>query len=55
MSQLSTPGSGASPSSESDIYTVLIIVAFLFVIIATVYVGYRAMQLFGTVLPPGGA
>jgi hypothetical protein len=56
MSQLSTPGSGlARPSGENDVYTALILVAFLFVLIATIYVGVRAQMLFGTLLPPGGS
>lgn len=56
MSQLGTPGSGLSrPSAENDVYTVLIVVAFLFVLIATIYVGYRAQTFFGTLLPPGGS
>jgi hypothetical protein len=56
MSQMSTPGSGiARPSGENDIYTALILVAFLFVLTATIYVGFRAQMLFGTLLPPGGS
>jgi flagellin-like protein len=56
MSQMSTPGSGLSRASgESDIYTALILVAFLFVLTATIYVGYRAQTLFGTLLPPAGS
>jgi hypothetical protein len=56
MSTMSTAGSGAArPSAENDIYTALIVVAFLSVLIATIYVGYRAQMLFGTLLPPGGS
>lgn len=56
MSTMSTPGPGAArPSAEDDVYTALIIVAFLFVLTATIYVGYRAQTLFGTLLPPGGS
>jgi uncharacterized membrane protein len=52
----STLGSGSSrPSAENDIYTALVIVAFLFVLVAVIYVGYRAQTLFGTLLPPGGS
>lgn len=43
------------PRAENDIYTALIFVAFLFVLAATIYVGYRAMTLFGGLLPPGGS
>ena len=50
------PGPGRTrPSSESDIYTALLCVAFLFLLVATIYVGYRAVTLFGGLLPPGGA
>jgi hypothetical protein len=56
MSQMSTPASGLSRASgENDVYTALILVAFLFVLTATIYVGYRAQMLFGTLLPPGGS
>lgn len=57
MSMMNTPGplSGPRATNESDIYTVLVLVAFLFVLAATVYVGYRAQTLFGTLLPPGGS
>jgi hypothetical protein len=57
MSQLSTPGSGFSSrsSADNDIYTALILVAFLFVLTATIFVGFRAQTLFGTLLPPGGS
>jgi len=55
MSQMSTGGGVARPSAENDVYTALTVVAFLFVLIATIYVGYRALALFGTLLPPGGS
>ncbi len=45
----------ARPKADSDIYTALMLVAFLFVLVATIYVGYRAMTLFGSVLPPPGS
>lgn len=51
-------GSGRSvtrPKAENDIYTALMLVAFLFVLAATFYVGYRALSLFGTLLPPPGS
>jgi hypothetical protein len=51
-----SPGPGRSrPAAENDVYTALLCVAFLSVLIATVYVGYRALSMFGTLLPPGGA
>lgn len=56
MSQMSTPAAGFSrPSGENDVYTALVVVAFLFVLTATGFVGYKAMMLFGAVLPPGGS
>lgn len=49
------PGRTSRPSAENDIYTALLCVAFLFLLVASVYVGYRAVALFGGLLPPGGA
>jgi len=52
---MSTAGTGASRGgAENDVYTALILIAFLFVLVATIYIGYRAQTLFGTLLPPGG-
>jgi hypothetical protein len=52
----SGPGRGAARSAaENDVYTVLMAVAFLFALVALVYVGYRAISLFGSVLPPPGS
>jgi flagellin-like protein len=51
----SGPARGSRTKAESDIYTVLVVVAFLFVLTATIYVGYRVFDLFGTVLPPPGS
>lgn len=42
-------------SADPDIYTALTVIAFLFLLTATVYVGYRAYSLFGDLLPPGGS
>lgn len=42
------------PRAENDVYTVLIVTAFLAVLAALIYVGYRAVSLFGSVLPPPG-
>lgn len=42
------------PTADSDVYTALLCIAFLFLLAATVYVGYRAMTVFGGLLPPGG-
>ena len=55
---MATPGPGRSvsrPKAENDVYTAMMVVAFLFVLVATLYVGYRAMSLFGTILPPPGS
>jgi hypothetical protein len=48
-------GPSSRSTGESDIYTALLAVAFLFLLAATGYVGYRAVTLFGGLLPPGGA
>ncbi|MEW6199664.1 MAG: hypothetical protein AB1601_13505 [Planctomycetota bacterium] len=48
-------GPRSVPIGESDIYTVLLLVSFLFLLVATIYVAYRAVTLFGGLLPPGGA
>ena len=52
-----SPGLGRAsrPDAESDIYTVLLMVAFLSLLLATVYIGYRAVTMLGGLLPPGGA
>lgn len=56
MTQLNNPGPSRSrPAPENDIYTVLMLAAFVCILAATIYVGYRAMSLFGTLLPPPGA
>ena len=50
-----TPGSGKSRATgDDDIYAALIVIAFLAVLIATIYVGYRAQVLFGKIIPIGG-
>lgn len=41
--------------TDNDIYTVLLIIAFLALLVATIYVSYRAVTMFGGLLPPGGA
>lgn len=56
MTQMGSMGGGAGrPAADNDVYTALAAIAFLFVLVATIYVGYRAMTLFGTLLPPGGS
>ena len=56
MTKLNTgPSRPSGPRAENDIYTALTCVAFLFILVATIYVGYRAMTLFGSLLPPGGS
>ena len=56
MSTMNTPGMGGAPrSSDNDVYTVLALVATLFVLVATIYIGYRSMSLCGTLLPAGGS
>jgi hypothetical protein len=56
MSTMNTPGAGSPQTGgENDIFTALTAVAFLFVLAATIYVGYRAVTLFGSLLPPPGS
>ena len=49
------PSRGTQSKAENDVYTVLVLIAFLFVLVATLYVGFRAVDLFGTILPPPGS
>lgn len=55
MSILNTGPRSSRPGGETDVYTVLLLVAFLFLLVATIYVAYRSVTLFGGLLPPGGA
>ena len=55
MTGMSTGPRSARPSGENDVYTALLLVAFLFLLVATIYVGYRSVTMFGGLLPPGGA
>lgn len=56
MSQMTTPGGmSAQRSADNDVYTVLMLVATLFSLTATIYIAYRAAAFFGSVLPPGGS
>lgn len=43
------------PKADNDVYTALILAAFLFMLVALIYVGYRTMTLFGSLLPPPGS
>jgi hypothetical protein len=45
----------ARPSADSDVFTVLLLVSFLAMLSATIYVSYRAVTMLGGLLPPGGA
>ena len=54
MTSFST-GPRARPTGENDVYTVLLLVAFLFLLVATIYVSYRSVTMLGGLLPPGGA
>lgn len=49
------PARTSRPAADNDVYTALMVVAFLFVLAATLYVGTRAMILFGSLLPPPGS
>lgn len=53
MSTTPTPGMQRK-SGDDDIYAALIFIAFLAVLIATIYLGYRAQVLFGKIIPIGG-
>lgn len=57
MAALNTSGSGrgAGPPAENDIYTMLMVIAFGFVLVATIFVAYKSQSLFGSLLPPGGS
>jgi hypothetical protein len=55
---MTSMSSGPRPSrtpATSDIYTALLMVAFLFLLAATIYVGYQAVTMLGGILPPPGA
>jgi hypothetical protein len=54
MTQMTTgPTSGEGPA-RNDLYTLLIIVAAVFVWIAAILAIVRDIQLYGSVLPPAG-
>lgn len=57
MAKSTSPAGARSsgPRAENDIYTALIFIAFLFVLIATIYVAFKATTLFGSLVPPGGS
>lgn len=42
------------PAAENDIYTVLLLISLLFLLVATIYVAYRAITQLGGLLPPPG-
>jgi hypothetical protein len=54
MTSASTGPRISRPSGENDVYTALLLVAFLFLLVATIYVAYRAVTMLGGVLPPAG-
>ncbi len=45
----------SGPRAENDIYTVMMVIAFLYALATTIYVAYKANSLFGSLLPPGGS
>ncbi len=45
---------GPNAQPQSDIYTILLAIASLFVLLGTVFVSIRSQQLFGYWLPIGG-
>lgn len=42
------------PAADNDVYTVLLLTATLFLLLALIYVGYRTQVLFGSLMPPPG-
>ena len=56
MAKLGSPTTirGASAPADNDIYTGLLLAAFLSLLASLIFVGYKAVTLFGTLLPPGG-
>ncbi len=57
MAKSTSPAGARSsgPPAENDIYTALVFIAFCFVLMATIYVAFRATTLFGSLIPPGGS
>ncbi|MBK9119692.1 MAG: hypothetical protein IPM18_08840 [Phycisphaerales bacterium] len=55
MTSMNTGPRPARPVGESDVYTGLLVVSFLAMLAATIYVAYRAATALGGLLPPGGA
>ncbi len=47
-------GGPTTSKPESDIFTVLLAIATLLVLLATVFISIRSQQLFGTWMPFGG-
>ncbi len=45
----------SGPRAENDIYTAMMVIAFLYALATTIYVAYKANSLFGSLLPPGGS
>lgn len=55
MAKRSAVSRGPRVAAENDIYTGLLFTAFLFLLAATIFVAYKMVSLYGTVLPPGGS
>lgn len=49
-----TPLRAVRPAADNDIYTVLLLIALLFLLGALVFVGYKTVTTFGGLLPFGG-
>lgn len=54
MSTIGT-GPGRVRAADDDIYTIMIVIAMLFLLVAMLYVGYRTVSLYGSLIPPGGS
>ncbi len=55
MTGIGPKAPGSRPGGQMDVYTALLLVAFLFLLAATIYVSYRSVAMFGGLLPPPGA
>lgn len=55
MTTMTTGPRGSRPAAEDDVYTVLVLISFLFALAATIFLVIRSLGAFDSVIPPGGA
>ncbi len=55
MARTPATASRPRPSADNDVYTVLVLVSFLSMLGATLFVAYKSVSMFGSMLPPGGS